>query len=84
MGSNCAECPGRKRERCERPAIGQHVECEFAWARFRDAAHRARSGRRLRLQRIGLHGRISRCVACVAGDGIADGARAVRCSILAR
>ena len=45
--------------------------------RFRDAAHRARFGRRLCLQRLGLHGGISRRIACFACDGLADGARAV-------
>src|SRR6266576_533150 len=74
----------RETEQRERAAAGKHAEHEPAWNRFRNAANRARFGRCLRLQWLGLHGGISRCVTCFARHGSADGARAFRRSILAR
>ena len=65
-------CTRRKTERRKRAAAGKHAERKPAWNRFRNAADRARFGRRVRLQWFGLHGRIGRCVTCFARDGYAN------------
>jgi cysteine desulfurase len=81
---NCAKRIRRKTECRKRAAAGKHTGREPARNRFRNAAHRAGFGRRLRLQWLGLHGGIGRCVTRFARHGSADGARAFRSSILTR
>ena len=49
MDANCAKHTGCGTERRKRAAAGKHAEREPARNRFRNAAHRARFGRRLRL-----------------------------------
>src|SRR6266480_3076542 len=73
---------GRKRKRRGRAAPGKHTERESARNRLRNAAHRAGFGKRVRLQRLGMHGGISRCVARFARHGSGDGERAFCSSIL--
>ena len=53
------KCSRGKAERRERATAGKHIEREFARTRFGDASHRARFGRRVRVERFGLHGGLS-------------------------
>src|SRR5437870_2646573 len=56
----------------------------FAWPRFGDASHRARFGRRVRVERLGLHGGFSSSVTRFAGDGFADRESPLGGSLLVR
>ena len=84
LDSNCAKRTRCKTERCKRTAARKHAERQPAGNRFRNAAHCTRLGRRLCVQWLSLHGGIGRCVPRFARHGSADGARALRSSILAR
>ena len=52
--------PGGPAERRDRRPAGEHAECQFPRHRFGDDADGARFGRRLRVERLGLHGRFGR------------------------
>jgi cysteine desulfurase len=55
--------------------FGEHAQRELSRFRFGDDADGARFGRRLRVERIGLHGRLGGSVARLTGDGSIDGMR---------
>ena len=75
VGTDCAKFPRRSSEWRHSSSAREHVECQFPRTQLGNAAHGAGFGRRLRIERLGLHGRFGHSVARVARDGPLDRTR---------
>ena len=76
--------PRSSTERRAGAAPCQHTQCQFPRLYLGNASHGARSRGDLRLERLGLHGRLRGRLACPACDGPVAGARRFGHSLLVR
>ena len=84
MARDRARLPRGATKRRRRAAPRQHAQCQFPRLDLGNASHGARSRGRLRLEWLGLHGRVRRRLACPARHGSVAGARRLRHSLLVR